>query len=210
MRWIGDSFRFGFVRDLRVDDRSFPLFDSPLAPYLRRLTMRGDSSYLTRVAREIARSERAWLAQLTVDLAVDDPIAEPTVEELIAATPRLEHLDVAGHRAFETFPHSALRSLRVTGWMALPKLLTNGSPTMTGVTALDLRTMIRTQTQPGSSRYRASSYRRERSPRCAHSICRATNPRSTFAILTTIPNSSRGGSRAPSARLAIAALRKRA
>ena len=143
--WIGDSFRFGFVENLVVDDRNCPeealgsLFDSPLAPYVRRLTIHGGTSYVTRVAHEIARCERAWLAKLTVDFVGRDPIVEPTIEPLIAATPRLEELDVRGLRAFETFPHPALRILRVSGWMALPKLCTaRGNPVMTGVTALDL------------------------------------------------------------------------
>src|SRR5882724_9755150 len=46
--WVGDSFRFGFLEDLVLDERDSmhaqrlaSILESPLAPYLKRVTVRG-------------------------------------------------------------------------------------------------------------------------------------------------------------------------
>jgi uncharacterized protein (TIGR02996 family) len=146
--WIGDSFRFGFVDDLVLDgaDPNAPhhlatMLASPLAPYLKRVTVRGDREAIAMTLRTLARDTHRWLSELVVDsnarVADDEVVVDAeTIAALIAATPQLRALDVAGTRVAESFAHPALRDLRVTGAFALPALF-DGS--LEAVIALDFK-----------------------------------------------------------------------
>ncbi|MEO8699991.1 MAG: hypothetical protein ABI867_08100 [Kofleriaceae bacterium] len=149
--WIGDSFRFGFVEDLVIDgmdptaaERLATTLASPLAPYLKRVTIRaGNPGHVAEVLRELSRSEHRWLTALSVAEWNVNVIDEATIAGFVAATPRLELLEVQGVRVFETFPHPGIQRLRVTGWSALPAMFFDDEHPdrpvqLANVTALDL------------------------------------------------------------------------
>jgi len=144
--WVGDSFRFGFVEDLVIDghdpsadERLASVLGSPLALYLKRVTIRGESAHAARVLASLSSTRHSWLTQLSVRTWTEgEPIDDATVAAFIAAAPQLALLEVQGTRVFETFAHPALRRLRVTGWSALPALVSDTADDMFAtVTDLD-------------------------------------------------------------------------
>jgi hypothetical protein len=147
LAWVGDSFVRGFVDDLAIDasdpnacERLPAILASPVGPYLRGLTIRGDDAFLDRAVGIAARREHAWLEQLTLikQTWTDAPaLADATIDAAIAAMPRLRRLAVEGRRVVDEFPHPALRELHVTGAAALGALATPGTP-FAAVDAIDL------------------------------------------------------------------------
>lgn len=146
--WIGDSFRFGFVDNLVLEDHADALAQlaqmlaSPLAPYLKRVTIRGSATHAAAMLRGLALDgdhlrDHAWLTELTIRLASRGFVDPAAVEAWIAATPALQRLDVQGHEVFAAFPHPRLARLRITGATALPGLFDRDAP-MAGVHELDL------------------------------------------------------------------------
>ncbi len=135
--WIGDSFRFGFVDDLVLEaeedaaTRLVQVLASPLAPYLKRVTIRGDIAHATEMLRGLATDDREhpWLTELGVKCSGAGPIDPEVVARWIAATPALHKLDVQGRDVFAQFPHAGLKRLRITGSHAIPGLYSaEGSP----------------------------------------------------------------------------------
>jgi len=136
--WVGDTFSHGFVDDLAIDasdpnacDRLPAILASAVGPYLRGITVRGDSAFLDRALGIVARREHAWLERLALveQAGAHAPaVRDATVERVIAATPRLRRLVVEGHRVLDEFPHPVLRALHVTGETALGSLVTPGAP----------------------------------------------------------------------------------
>nr|MBA2544175.1 hypothetical protein [Deltaproteobacteria bacterium] len=141
--WIGDSFRFGFVDNLVLEGeedatgRLEQVLASPLAPYLKRVTLRGDTAHISAMLRGLSCTTHAWLSQLAVRAWGQPVVEQAIVDGLIAVTPALSTLDVHGHDVFSTFAHPSLRRLRITGHGALPGMFDEHAP-MVGVEALDL------------------------------------------------------------------------
>jgi uncharacterized protein (TIGR02996 family) len=144
--WIGDSFRLGFVEDLVLDGadpdaatRLATMLASPLAPYLKCVTVRGDLEHVASTVRMLARERHRWLVELRLECHTsieDGEVLDAACgEALIAATPRLARLEVSGSRVLATFPHPALRQLRVSGSHALPAMFDDDS--LATVTELD-------------------------------------------------------------------------
>jgi hypothetical protein len=131
--WLGDSFRLGFVEDLRLhgamtEAQLVPLLASPLAPYLRRVSIRGHSEDITRALLALAVRSHGWLTTLSIhSWSYETPVLDDAVSAMMAAAPRLELLEVRGARVLESPPHPAVRRLVVTGWSALPALF-EGEP----------------------------------------------------------------------------------
>jgi len=137
--WIGDSFRFGFVEDLVLEapldaDRLAAILGSPLAPYLKRVTLRGDAGHIASALAGLATRQHAWLAELIV-FASDGPTDRDAVAAFVAATPALSRLEVAGDNVFAELSHPALRRLSVIGATAFPPLYA-GDDALAGVGAL--------------------------------------------------------------------------
>jgi hypothetical protein len=140
--WIGDSFRYGFVEDLVLDDRDpnaaenlAAMLASPLAPYLKRVTIRGSGEHVAQGMRQLAGMPHRWLSHVV--LRSFETIDDAAVDAFIAAAPHVDTLEVGGEHVLEAFPHPALRVLRVTGGNALPALFSKEAPLAT-VRELDL------------------------------------------------------------------------
>jgi hypothetical protein len=139
--WIGDSFRFGFVEDLVLEagedaaGRLTQVLDSPLAPYLKRVTVRGDREHVGAMLQALSETQHGWLLELVVRMWGGTPVAADAVAGFIAATPLLQRLDVHGETVFESFPHPQVRQLRITGRNALLGIFVGDMP---AVTELDL------------------------------------------------------------------------
>ncbi len=158
--WIGDSFRLGFVEDLVLDDadpqhaeRLTAILGSPLAPYLRRVTIRGGIAHVGRVLAALAAIEHRWLVQLAVTAWDEGPVDPDSVTAFVAATPALARLDVErdcyrfpGTPVFDSFPHRNLQSLRVTGHDPLASIHA-GDNQLDGVTELDVQLFERVTAQ---------------------------------------------------------------
>jgi hypothetical protein len=141
--WIGDSFRFGFVEDLILDDTDpnaaenlAAVLASPLAPYLRRITIRGHAEHASQVLRQLARIPHRWLSQLAIR-GYDGLLDASAVDDFIVAAPNVHTLEVGGTNVLDGFAHPALRRVRVDGGNALPALFSKTAPLAT-VLELDL------------------------------------------------------------------------
>jgi hypothetical protein len=147
--WIGDSFRLGFVEDLVIacdqadaEARLAAVLTSPLGPYCRRVTIRGEVPAIERVLARLADVRHDWLRWLAVRRS---PTYDPTpacvdaavVERFVAAAPHLDVLELHGARVLDAFPHPGLRRLRLTGWSALPAVFDRDAP-LASICELDL------------------------------------------------------------------------
>lgn len=142
--WVGDTFKFGFVDDLRLEEhdeaevRLAQVLASPLAPYLKRVTIVGSAPHVATMLTALAGDhEHPWLTELAVRVEAAGPVAPEAVTRFIAATPSLQRLDVYGVQVFAEFPHPGVQRLRVTGGNAIAGLFNDGDP-MLGVRELDL------------------------------------------------------------------------
>jgi hypothetical protein len=146
--WASVTFAYGFVDDFRIDS-AMCLLATPAAPFVRGVTLRGNTGGIEHVIAELARVPRPWLSRLTIapKFRGEPPgrtwrgelpnIANTQFPRLIANTPRLDRLELAGHRLVRDFPHPALRELRIAGIDALLPLLEPRKP-LASVTTLTL------------------------------------------------------------------------
>ncbi|MBA2538524.1 MAG: hypothetical protein H0V17_02715 [Deltaproteobacteria bacterium] len=146
--WSGVTFAYGFIEDCRMRS-AMQILATPAAPFVRGITLDGHTGGIEHVIAELARVPRPWLTRLTLAprFRGDPPgntwrgelpnIANKSFPSLIANTPRLARLELAGHRLVKDFPHPALRELRVAGIDALLPLLEARQP-MPEVTSLSL------------------------------------------------------------------------
>jgi hypothetical protein len=147
LAWVGDTFSRGFVDDFVIDEgdpnaceRLAAILASAIGSYLRGITIRGDEVFIDRVLGIAARRDHPWLEQLALIKRTwtDVPVVRnATLAMVVAATPRLRRLAVAGYRVVDELLHPALRKLRVTGEAALGSLVTAGLPYV-AVDELDL------------------------------------------------------------------------
>ncbi|MCW5803538.1 MAG: hypothetical protein KIT31_14240 [Deltaproteobacteria bacterium] len=135
--WVGDTFRLGFIEDLELDSRDantierLPgLLASPAGRYLRGATVRGDGAFVERALLVLAAHHHAWLERLAIVSPWGSWMSAETVDAIIVATPRLEHLVVGGMSVLRAFPHPNLRSLEVIGTTALAALAGVDGPAM--------------------------------------------------------------------------------
>ncbi|MEJ7597666.1 MAG: hypothetical protein WKG01_07140 [Kofleriaceae bacterium] len=139
--WIGDHVRFGFLEDLELASAEqcaqLPvILASPLGELIRGVTIRGVDRDLATALDLLAGISHPWLARLSLHNHGSGRLLSPALEaRVIAATPRLARLELAGHRAIRTFAHPALRELRIDGRASLGCL---ASGAFVGVTLLDL------------------------------------------------------------------------
>ncbi len=135
--WEGVRFAFGFVDDLRIELAS-KILSGPAGPYVRGVTLTRKQHTISTLLHELAAAPRPWLDRLTilprskgsqpsVVWHAGGPILEEQVE-LIAATPRLTRLELAGHRLLTGFSHPHVRSLRVDGIDAFLPILEPSRP----------------------------------------------------------------------------------
>ena len=141
--WVGDSFKFGFVENLVLEDdeeaaaRLAQVLATPLAPYLKRVTIRGDAAHVAEMMRGLSEAEHphAWLTDLVVR-CWSGTVATDVVARWIEMTPALSRLEVQGHEVFEQFSHPGVQRLKLTGVHALPGVFTAES--LPNVRELDL------------------------------------------------------------------------
>ncbi len=142
--WVGDSFKFGFVDNFRLEEddgaeaRLVEVLASPLAPYLKRVTIVGTATHVATMLRGLAGDAvHPWLTELSVRVQGRGFVDPEAVSRWIAVTPALQRLDVQGHEVFADFPHRGVQRLRITGATAIPGLFNDGDP-MINVRELDL------------------------------------------------------------------------
>ncbi|HEU0034636.1 MAG TPA: hypothetical protein VFQ53_28625 [Kofleriaceae bacterium] len=144
--WLGDTFRYGFVENLVVtrdhgEQRIAQVLASPLAAYLRQVTIRGRRSDIASALAQLAAVPHPWLRQLTIEQ--DDRMADPAdpdpsdASALLAAAPNLDVLEVRGATVLASCVHPKLRALTVS-WSALPGLFDGDAIDLPAVSALDL------------------------------------------------------------------------
>jgi hypothetical protein len=144
--WGTVRFAYGFVEDARID-LAARVLASPAAPFVRRLTLVGKAFAIEDTLSRLGREQRPWLSHLVIAprFRGDPPgriwrrdppnLANTSLPSLIAATPRLETFDLAGHRLVRAFPHPTVRRLRIAGIDAFLPLLEPAEP-MPGVEEL--------------------------------------------------------------------------
>ena len=142
--WVGDAFKFGFVDNLRLEEddgaeaRLVQVLASPLAPYLKRVTIVGTAAHVATMLRGLSGDlEHPWLTELAVRVEGPGFVDPEAVSRWIAVTPALQQLDVHGHQVFAEFPHPGVQRLRVTGATAITGMFNDGDP-MLNVRELDL------------------------------------------------------------------------
>lgn len=95
-----------------------------------------------RMAMALAGAPRPWLARLAiaqVDLARSPPtLPRALADQLARLLPRLDELDVTGHRVFGRLELPQLRRLRVTGHDAIQSLAGHGDVLLPQVASIDL------------------------------------------------------------------------
>lgn len=141
--WIGDTFKLGFVDNLRLDEeieaeaRLTQTLASPLAPYVKRVTIIGNAAHVAAMLNGLAACQHPWLTELSVQMPAQGFVDPEAVAAWIAATPALQRLDVQGTEVFADFLHPNVSKLRITGARAIPGLFSETAP-MTNVRELDL------------------------------------------------------------------------
>lgn len=113
---------------------------SPAGPFLRTLAVRGQAS-TQRAMRVLAKTTHPWLSRLAV--AGTSSRGQPVVvraiaDELVPALPRLESLEVSGHRVFDHLEAPHLRALRIDGGDAVTSLGGDHPVPLPKLAALDL------------------------------------------------------------------------
>jgi hypothetical protein len=129
-RWLGNELglraygviKHGFIHDLDdgkgLGTLTAPLLDSPAGTYVRSFASRGPATKVRATLARLAARERPWLTRLFVAVR-SGPMREPSVnpatgDALVAATPRLQELDVRGRRVFGDLAHPTLRRLHLS------------------------------------------------------------------------------------------------
>jgi hypothetical protein len=118
-------FRFGFIEELRLNDawHGVPsevlasVIASPLGPYIRAIRLSGGTIFLKYALAAVASVPRyEWLERLAIRQDTfakmpKSPIATRAVTAaIIAATPRLETLEITGKNVFGTFEHPNVKT----------------------------------------------------------------------------------------------------
>jgi len=134
---------FGFVT---LNRPSLALLDAilmaPLGTYVRDLALEGSGAQLAACLTTLARSPRPWLARLAIkqtEYSGDGNIPQALADLVIAATPNVTELLIAGRKLFARFAHPKVARLELTGADAIGALATTGQGGMPGVVALDYR-----------------------------------------------------------------------
>jgi hypothetical protein len=137
--WESVRFAFGFVEDVRVDFAS-RILASRAGPFVRGITLTNKTASVEHVLHQLGLASRPWLTRLTIAprFKGDPPgvlwrseapnLSNKEVPAIIAVTPRLARLELAGHRLLREFPHPALRSLRVDAIDAFLPILERRAP----------------------------------------------------------------------------------
>lgn len=146
--WRAVTFAFGFVADLRAELAS-QVLKSPAGRYVRGLSLSHRMPLMSAVLHELGSAPRPWLERLTIvsrsrnvppssvwstQPSMLDQAAIPAV---IAATPRLRTLELAGNRMLRAFPHPHVSRLWIDGVDAFLPILEPG-PEMPAVRELEL------------------------------------------------------------------------
>jgi hypothetical protein len=121
--WVGDSMKFGFVEDLQVEGndpnalaRLEQVLESPAGAYVRGLTMSGNTKDLEEAFTVLSRQEHLWLTRFSIGLWNPLPTIDAKVsQQLFAAMPRLESLELRRHAAFGEFSHRTIKKLAIRG-----------------------------------------------------------------------------------------------
>lgn len=142
--WIGESLQLGFVDDLCIDEQGALTVDdvrlalaTPLAPYLRGVTVIGDARSIARTLRELAVREHGHLQRLTISARDGGLVDDGAVRALLAACPRLQLLEVRGNQVLRDLPHPTLRRARITGFDAIVALADGTGDAWPAVEELD-------------------------------------------------------------------------
>lgn len=121
------TFDCGFI-DLVIDGDDRGLLASAAATYLRRISARGTTEQLAALVGQIAARPRPWLTHVSLARESGSTllVSRSLAEQLVAATPHLEVLDLAGRNLFDRFAHPNVRELGLIGSEALD--LASGPP----------------------------------------------------------------------------------
>ncbi len=135
--WKAVSFKFGFVDDLRAE-LADQVLKSPAGRYVRGLSLSQRMPLVASVLHALGSAPRPWLDRLTIvsrsrhapPVAVWGTHAamleQSWVPSVIAATPRLRLLELAGNRLLRAFPHPHVSRLRIDGIDAFQAILEPG------------------------------------------------------------------------------------
>lgn len=146
--WRAVKFAFGFVEDLRAE-LAEQVLRSPAGRFVRGVSLSHRMPLMSAVLRELGTAPRPWLDRLTiVSRSHNEPPAavwstqaamleQAAIPSLIAATPRLRLLEVAGNRLLREFPHPNVSRLRIDGIDAFLPVL-EPAPAMPSVRELEL------------------------------------------------------------------------
>jgi hypothetical protein len=147
--WGQVAFAFGFVDDVRIEYAS-RILATRAGHYLRGATLTNKTAGVESALLELARAPRPWLRRLTIAPRVrgrppERPwraselpnLANLALPNVIRATPKLERLELAGHRLIKDFPHPTLKQLSIAGIDALLPML-EARPPMPAVTDVKL------------------------------------------------------------------------
>ncbi len=146
--WRSVRFAFGFVEDLRAP-LALQVLQSPAGRFVRAMSLSHGMPHVASVLDELGTAPRPWLDRLSI--LSRNKAAPPTsvwgsqaavleqawIPSVIAATPRLRLLELAGNRLVRAFPHPHVSRLRVDGVDVLQAILEPG-PAMPAVRELEL------------------------------------------------------------------------
>jgi len=146
--WRAIKFAFGFVEDLRAE-LAEQVLESPAGRFVRGISLSSRMPLMSAVLRELGRAPRPWLDRLTIVSrshnappaavwSTQPPMLEQAaIPSVIAATPRLRLLELAGNRLLRAFPHPNVSRLRIDGIDAFLPIL-EAAPAMPSVRELEL------------------------------------------------------------------------
>jgi uncharacterized protein (TIGR02996 family) len=131
------TFDCGFI-DLMIDGADRGLLASRAATYVRRISTYGTTEQLAALVPQIAAFPRPWLTHISLGRESGSTllIGHGAGEQLVAATPNLEVLDLAGKNLFDRFAHPNVRELGLIGSEAID--LASGPP-FRALTSIDYR-----------------------------------------------------------------------
>lgn len=146
--WRTVKFAFGFVEDTRAL-LAIDVLKSPAGRYVRGISLSHGMPHVAAVLHELGSAPRPWLDRLSI--ISRNKAAPPTavwgthaslleqswVPSVIAATPRLRVLELAGARMVRAFPHPQVSRIRLDGVDVLQTILEPG-PAMPAVRELEL------------------------------------------------------------------------
>lgn len=145
--WVGDSLRFGFVEDLRIESndpnalaRLEQVLASPAGRYIRGVTLNGTFEDVERAFFVLAKQDHPWLSRMTVGLTDGGGLFE--VLEAFTRMPRLETLELVPQPAFAGITLPTIERLSIRGASVLSTLDHAAFPRVSEL-AIDLQpTMI--------------------------------------------------------------------